>query len=178
MKILILALLAMRCCASEAAPDLQLPPDATKIVSAYDEAAARIQSKADADLAKERDKARKALTAVQEKVTKAGNLDGALAIKAMIAKLDELQIRDVVPLGTPILSRTIIGRWVATDGNWIEFKASGRLTSSWGDDTTWVGIDAATVEYTTNVRHTITSSGENSLKVERADGHGFALARK
>ncbi len=72
---------------ASAAEDRALTPSAAKAIDAYTAAAARIVTKAQQEIAKEKERMIAALAKEKEAATRKGDLEGALAIKARIEEL-------------------------------------------------------------------------------------------
>ncbi len=135
MRYLTLLLLTLSFTAVFAQDDSKLPPDAQKIVAAFDAAAAKLR----ADVEKQIDK--KALDAIsdlrkaQENATKKNDLDGAVAIKAKIAALVPKDMPEIK--SGPKDPAAMIGKWMMSGaGNgaaWV-IKAKGQATSGEGFD--------------------------------------------
>ena len=86
MRIIALLILSLTLCAE----DIKLPPDAQSAIDKADKATAVVQSKADVEIGKIRKDLIASLTKSQEAVTRKGDLNTALAIKAKIDAIVKL----------------------------------------------------------------------------------------
>ncbi|CAK0745259.1 exported hypothetical protein [Azospirillaceae bacterium] len=145
----------------------QLPASTAGAVKAYDAEMA----KAKAEFDKRDDAAKKvlvvALKKVQDAETKAGNLEGALAIKK---RIDELSPKSGDLLGDKVdIAKLIIGKWdVSTNGGYWDSKENGKVESNWGP-ATWKVVKNTIVVHQ-SVDHVISFNQNDDDKCEVTKG--------
>jgi hypothetical protein len=111
-----------------------LPPEAQKLIKDFEDLAAQVKKKAEEELAGSWTKLLADLTALQEDLTKKGNLDGALAVRNALNKLKIAQKLK----GKPVLPDpgNLSGYSQAKAGEEVYFTVKGRTSggSVWGSD--------------------------------------------
>ncbi len=89
------------------AEETKLPADAARLVEAFDTDAAKLRADAEKAVEKKAAVLANALQVVQEKLTKKGDLEGAMAVKTKIAGLG---VKSDKPLNP---ATALVGRWAA-----------------------------------------------------------------
>ncbi len=90
-------------------PAAKLPPEAQKLVAAFDADATKLRADAEAAVEKKAALLANQLQLVQEKLTKKGDLDGAMAVKAKIAGLSKGEVEKPA---LPTHDDTVGGKYV------------------------------------------------------------------
>lgn len=144
MKLLLLSLLSFTIYAAEA---VKLPAEAQSAIDKADKSISGIQNKADSEIMKVRQALVAILTRTQEAVTRRGDLDTALAIKAKVEELQKLMPDDLGNQEPKIKLKPedwILGDWELSFPGFSkiwEFKKDGTVTFSGGPIGKWVVKD-------------------------------------
>lgn len=132
----LLFLLVIACmhlvCGVDEAPKPKLPPDAQRAVDAYEASVAKLKADFDAKVAKERGALMVKLEAETAKLTKAGNLDGALACRTYATTITPASQGPEFLNGEPI-EQAALGTWKTEAGYRITLTKGG--SAVWADAT-------------------------------------------
>lgn len=158
LKITLILFISAFCFAAD-----QLPASTINAVKAYDAEVA----KAKAEYDKREDAAKKilvsALRKVQDAETKAGNLEGALAIKK---RIDELSSNDMLGDKFEMTIDKMLGKWTLDNKGFFEILPNGKGNSTWGI-ATWKVENGVFVLTQGNSVHHITMIDNNTCEVFR-----------
>ncbi len=165
MKIVLILAISAICFAGEA-----LPASTANAVKAYDAEMA----KAKAEYDKRDEAARKvlvvALKKAQDAETKAGNLEGALAIKKRIEELTPDLLNNKIDV-----SKAIIGKWEVEGGYW-DIKDNGKVESNFSK-ATWSIDNNSIILNQNSYKHVITILNDDTCEVIRSDGKRYNISR-
>lgn len=142
LRVALLALLAIVALRAGDAEPAKLPPAAQTIVDRLAKAEAKIEADAAKLRSAERQKAIKDLEKAQSAVTKSGDLDAALAVKARIDELkkaEEAEANTLLGEDRPAVkdpAKVAVGSWSATKTNGInaqiEIREDKSVKAAWG----------------------------------------------
>lgn len=144
-----------------------LPPEAEKVIKDYEAFEAQARKKMDDEIMSQYHKALADLQAIQDDLTKKGNLDGALAVRNVGNNLKIMQKLK----GRPILPDpgSLTGYEQAKAGEEVIFKVTGKTSggSVWGNDLYTLDSNLAMVAVHAGV---IKAGQEGIVKVVFAPG--------
>jgi hypothetical protein len=187
MRFLFLCLLSLTLFAADPPPAKPLPVGVDPIVKEYQDSVAKAKAAYEATCAKAQEKALVALDAKNKEIIKKGDVDGAIAVKAVIERVKGGKVRDEAEKEVGLLgeekvdvAKLIVGKWKSADAGKVwTFSKDKTFAISNGDSGTWEGKGDIVVATCPSYgwKATITVSSNDEVIEKSREGIEWILTR-